>query len=82
MEVLALGDLSRHRAHWVSRNVIVWRASGDGVVRLHGAADGGMALAKDGITGADRTYELSALGPLSADLAAPSEFASTFHDLR
>jgi pullulanase-type alpha-1,6-glucosidase len=72
VDAMARGDLSRRRAHWVSRDVLVWktRVPEGGSVRLHAARDGGMTLAADGVKGADHTFELAGRDGMSDEVAA------------
>jgi pullulanase-type alpha-1,6-glucosidase len=48
------GDLSRARAHWVARDLLLWDLAGvgaDWTVTLHHAADASLAAGADGISG-------------------------------
>ncbi len=55
VSTLALGDLTRSRAHWVDRRTVAWRVRrGEGnTFRLHHAPTGGLTLAADGLTGGE-----------------------------
>ncbi len=48
------GNLSKAKAHWVSRDTIAWNVAGfqpDWTVKLHHAFDGGLVLGAGGVTG-------------------------------
>ncbi len=66
------GDLGQQRAHWVSHNQIVWPAAVDanGIYRLHYAADGGMEVTKDGISGGSVITLTHSAISISGDTAA------------
>lgn len=55
VSLLALGDLTRMRAHWVTRGVIAWRVKHveGNTYHLHAAPDGGLALSAAGVTGGE-----------------------------
>lgn len=55
VSALAAGDLSRFRAHWVRRNLILWpgRAPEGAGFRLHAAPRGGLKPAMSGLTGGE-----------------------------
>jgi len=54
VSLLALGDLSRSRAHWVKAGLLAWRVKhtdGD-TYHLHAAPGAGLALSPEGVRGA------------------------------
>jgi len=55
VSTLALGDLTRQRAHWVDRSTIAWkvRESEGDVFALHVGGDAGLELAADGVQGGE-----------------------------
>lgn len=55
VSLLALGDLTRMTAHWVTRGLIAWRVKNveGNTYHLHAAPEGGLALASTGVTGAE-----------------------------
>ncbi len=72
VSTLALGDLSRLRAHWVDRRTIAWRvrhAEGN-TYRLHFTPEGGLALTADGVTGGETVGLTPVDGGLSRGLVA------------
>ncbi len=68
------GDLSKYQAHWVSRDTIAWSAAVDPsyTYRLHYAAEGGMELGRNGITGGE-AIELT-LNPMGLPDAIKQKF--------
>jgi pullulanase-type alpha-1,6-glucosidase len=73
VSLLALGDLTRLRAHWVTRDLVAWRVRNTegNVYRLHAAPDGGIALAPTGVTGGEAlTLTLDPAGLPPAVVAA------------
>jgi len=77
VSLLALGDLTRMRAHWLARGLVAWRVrhTEGNTYRLHAAPDGGLALTTTGVTGG----ESFALTPDPAGL--PREAAAAFPHL-
>jgi pullulanase len=73
------GDLTLARAHWVSRDTIVWKvenASADTTYSLHYGAEGGLKAGPKGIEGG-RTIKLTNSGTaLPADIAAKFPYIS------
>ena len=61
------GDLSKAKAHWVTRDTIAWNPAGfqaDGSFTLHYAPNGGLALGVEGVSGGvdiPLTYDPSGL---------------------
>ncbi len=71
VSLLALGDLTRMRAHWVTRGVIAWRVKNveGNTYHLHAAPEGGLALTATGVTGGESialTYDPAGLPPAVA----------------
>jgi len=77
------GDLSKAKAHWVSRDTIAWNPAGfqaNGSFALHYAPNGGLALGVEGVSGgvdipltydpAGLSDQIKALFPHLADLKA------------
>ncbi len=63
------GNLNKAKAHWVARDLILWNppAYPEGsVIKLHHAANGGLAIAANGVTGGDAVA-------LTFDPAGPPE---------
>ncbi|MDH3805317.1 MAG: pullulanase-type alpha-1,6-glucosidase, partial [Gammaproteobacteria bacterium] len=54
------GNLGQAKGHWVAEDIIAWDAgSGTDTFLLHYAANGGLGLDQDGVTGADGALELT-----------------------
>ncbi|MCS6849420.1 MAG: pullulanase-type alpha-1,6-glucosidase [Anaerolineae bacterium] len=55
------GNISRQRAHWVSRDIILWDVpfAASNAYLLHSSADAGLRLTPRGITGATQTITLT-----------------------
>jgi pullulanase len=69
---LALGDLTRSRAHWLDASTIAWRLRHrDGYsYHLHSARDGGLELGAGGVAGGETFALTREEGPLSPRLRA------------
>jgi pullulanase len=89
------GNLAKARAHWVSADTIAWNLTGvmaGWTVLLHSAADGGLALGPQGVTGGSAiplTYDPAGLSdtlksafPHLADYAAFHVPADRLGDVR
>ena len=68
------GDLSRQQAYWLTADSIAWPAATDpdAVYQLHYAADAGLALGRDGVTGGSAIT--LTLDPAGLDAATRAKF--------
>ncbi len=66
---LSLGNLNSREAHWLSREIIVWKVHKNDSHRyhLHFAPGGGLSLAEDGVLGGE-SIELSPADGIPSDL--------------
>ena len=48
---LPKGDLALARAHWLVEGLVAWNVPSDADVRMHHAAEGGLTITADGVTG-------------------------------
>ncbi|MGD8175115.1 pullulanase-type alpha-1,6-glucosidase [Marinimicrobium sp. ARAG 43.8] len=58
------GDLGSAKAHWLSRNTLVWRVPPDADVALHYDAEAGLTSSVDGVSGGEQiplTHDASGL---------------------
>ena len=54
------GNLGQAKAHWLAADIIAWDAGSEAdTFRLYHAANGGLGLDQDGVSGADGALELS-----------------------
>ncbi len=67
-----VGNLSQQKAHWVAENIVAWNGPGE-QFELHYAANGGLGIDEDGVTGADRVLPLT-LDPAGLPQAVKDKF--------
>ena len=71
VSALAAGDLSRARAHWLTRDTFVWPGVAAGSeVRLHVAGEASLRLTRDGVSGGESFALVAQPAGLSAELRA------------